>query len=70
MLGCKVRLYCLPHPITEPLYRYRMTNNLWQEFQSVVQTMLWEEAARGISDEKIAEIDADIKEIRELLDES
>jgi len=31
--------------------------------------MRWDEAAQGISDDKIAEIDADIQEIRELLDE-
>jgi hypothetical protein len=29
--------------------------------------MLWEEVAQGISDEKLGEIEDDIREIRELL---
>ena len=27
-----VRLTRLPYPVTEPFYRYKMTNNSWQEF--------------------------------------
>ena len=56
--------------ITEPNLQIRFgLYPIWQEFQSIVQTMRWDEAAQGISDDKIAEIDADIQEIRELLDE-
>ena len=40
----------------------------WQEFQSVVQTMRWEEMALDDSDEKLAEIDSDIRDIRYFLD--
>lgn len=29
----KVRSYYLPHPMTEPFYRYKLTNNSWQEKQ-------------------------------------
>lgn len=52
--------------MTEPFYRYEMTNNFWQEFQSVVQTMQWEE----LSDGELAEIEMEIQQIRELLDET
>jgi hypothetical protein len=46
--------------MTEPFYRYKMTNNSWQERWYVVQTLDEEEF------EKI-----DVREIRELLqDES
>ena len=40
----------------------------WQDFQSVVQTMRWEDAARCISDAELAEIENDIRKIRKLLD--
>ena len=39
----------------------------WQEFQSVVQTMLWEEAEKNLSDGELAEIEMEIEQIRGLL---
>ena len=41
----------------------------WQGFQCVVRTMLWEEIAQGLSDDELAEIEDEIREIRRLLNE-
>lgn len=53
----------------ELFYRYKLTNNPWQGFQIVVQTMCWEAAEKGLSDAELCEIENDIREIREMLDE-
>lgn len=45
-----------------------MTNNSGQGLQSVVQTICWEAAEKGIDDAALREIENEIKEIRELLD--
>lgn len=42
---------------------------LWQDFQSVVRTLLWEEVADDISDAVVGEITIEIELIRKLLDE-
>jgi hypothetical protein len=40
----------------------------WQEFQSVVRTMRWDDTSRNITDGELAEIELEIEQIRELLD--
>jgi len=56
--------------MTEPFYGYKTTNNTWQEFQGVFQTMRWEEVAEGISDTELAGIENDTQEVRVLLEEA
>ena len=49
----QVRSSYLPHPMTEPFYRYEMTNSSWQELQSLKITF-----------EELEKVD--VEEIREL----
>jgi hypothetical protein len=41
--------------------------NSWQEFQFVARTTRWEELAQTNSDDKLTEVEADIREVCELL---
>lgn len=62
----RVRLSYFPHPMTEPFYRYKMTNNSWQGLLSLNGTL--EEWVKK-SDAEIVAIEEEILEIRELLDD-
>lgn len=59
----EVRSYYLPHRMIEPFYRYKTTNNSWQDLRYANGTL--EEWVKKSN----AEIDEGIREIRELLDE-